>query len=86
MRLVQDRHGLSAGRIDAGACRRCANRCPCSRRHAADDQQIGCQIERFTAIAVARNLSGGGQTPAAACSGSAAQAGSSKTLFGQGRP
>jgi hypothetical protein len=30
--------------------------------------------------------SGGGHTPATACSGSAVQAGSSKTLFGQGRP
>ena len=52
----------------------------------ADDQQIGHQIECFTSIAVARNLAGGGQTPATACSGSAFQAGSSKTLFGQGRP
>ena len=43
-------------------------------------------IERFTSIAVARHLPGGGHTPATSCSGSAVQAGSSKTLFGQGRP
>jgi hypothetical protein len=39
---------LSAGRIDAGACRRCANRCPCSRSHAADHQQIGRQSSGLT--------------------------------------
>ncbi len=85
MRLFQDRHGLSgrAGRIDAGAGRRGVKRCPSSRRLAAHHQHIGCQIERFISIAVARHLSGGSQTPAAACSGSAFQAGSSKTLFGQ---
>jgi len=52
----------------------------------ADHQHIGHPIERFTLIAVARHLSGGGHTPATACSGSAVQAGSSKTLLGQGRP
>jgi hypothetical protein len=48
-----------AGRIDAGAGRRGVKRCPSSRRLAAHHQHIGCQIERFISIAVARHLSGG---------------------------
>jgi len=72
-----------AGRIDAGAGRRGVKRCPSSRRLAAHHQHIGCQIERFISIAVARHLSGGGHTPVRTCSGSAVQAGSSKRLFDQ---
>jgi hypothetical protein len=40
----------------------------------------------FPSIAEARHLSDGGHTPATSCSGSTFQAGSSKTLVGQGRP
>jgi hypothetical protein len=45
MRLVQDRHDLSAGRIDAVACRRWRQPLPMQPEARADDQQIGHQIE-----------------------------------------